>query len=148
MLMAEVRAVDTRKRLVRMDSLSIPYDYLVLATGATDSYFGHDEWTEVAPGLKRIEDATRVRWHILSAFERAELATEAAERRRLLTFAIVGGGATGVEMAGAISEVARQSLAKDFRRIDPTTARIVLIEAGPRILPTLPKNLSIMPSAR
>ena len=83
-----------------------------------------------------------------SAFERAELATEAAERRRLLTFAIVGGGATGVEMAGAISEVARQSLAKDFRRIDPTTARIVLIEAGPRILPTLPKNLSIMPSAR
>ena len=141
-LMAEVRAVDTSKRLVQIDSVSIPYDYLVLATGATHSYFGHDEWAEVAPGLKRIEDATRIRRRILIAFERAELATDAAERQRLLTFAIVGGGATGVEMAGAISEVARQSLAMDFRRIDPAAARIVLIEAGPRIMPTLPENLS------
>src|SRR5262245_24677176 len=141
-LMAEVRAIDTRERLVQIDSLSIPYDYLVLATGATHSYFGHDEWAEVAPGLKRIEDATRIRRRILIAFERAELATEPAERQRLLTFAIVGGGATGVEMAGAISEIARQSLSKDFRRIDPTTARIVLIEAGPRIMPALPENLS------
>ncbi len=141
-LMAEVRAVDTGKRLVQIDSARIPYDYLVLATGATHSYFGHDEWAEVAPGLKRIEDATRIRRRILIAFERAELAADAAERRRLLTFAIVGGGATGVEMAGAISEVARQSLAMDFRRIDPTTARIVLIEAGPRIMPALPENLS------
>jgi NADH:ubiquinone reductase (H+-translocating) len=96
----------------------------------------------VAPGLKRIEDATRIRRRILIAFERAELATDAAERQRLLTFAIVGGGPTGVEMAGAISEVARQSLAMDFRRIDPAAARIVLIEAGPRIMPTLPENLS------
>jgi NADH:quinone reductase (non-electrogenic) len=96
----------------------------------------------VAPGLKRIEDATRIRRHILIAFEHAELATDEAERRRLLTFAIVGGGATGVEMAGAISEVARQSLAMDFRHIDPTAARIVLIEAGPRIMPTFPENLS------
>ena len=96
-LMAEVRAVDTSKRLVQIDSRSIPYDYLVLATGATHSYFGHDEWAEVAPGLKRIEDATRIRRRILIAFERAELATDAAERQRLLTFAIVGGGATGVE---------------------------------------------------
>jgi NADH:ubiquinone reductase (H+-translocating) len=141
-LMAEVRAVDTRKRLVLIDPANIPYDYLVLATGATHSYFGHDEWAEVAPGLKRIEDATRIRRRILIAFERAELATDAIERRRLLTFAIVGGGATGVEMAGAISEVARQTLAMDFRRIDPTTARIVLIEAGSRIMPTLPENLS------
>ena len=141
-LMAEVRAVDTSKRLVQIDSVSIPYDYLVLATGATHSYFGHDEWAEVAPGLKRIEDATRIRRRILIAFERAELATDAAERQRLLTFVIVGGGATGVEMAGAISEVARQSLAMDFRRIDPAAARIVLIEAGPRIMPTLPENLS------
>ena len=141
-LMAEVRGIDTDKRVVHADSVSIPYDYLVLATGATHSYFGHDEWAEVAPGLKRIEDATRIRRRILIAFERAELATDEAERRRLLTFAIVGGGATGVEMAGAISEVARQSLAKDFRRIDPTAARIVLIEAGPRIMPTLPENLS------
>jgi NADH:ubiquinone reductase (H+-translocating) len=141
-LMAKVRGIDTNKRIVHADSISIPYDYLVLATGATHSYFGHDEWAEVAPGLKRIEDATRIRRHILIAFERAELATEEAERRRLLTFAIVGGGPTGVEMAGAISEVARQSLAKDFRHIDPTAARIVLIEAGPRIMPTLPENLS------
>ncbi len=141
-LMAEVHAIDTTKRRVQIDSVSIPYDYLVLATGATHSYFGHDEWAEVAPGLKRIEDATRIRRRILIAFERAELATDAAERQRLLTFAIVGGGATGVEMAGAISEVARQSLAMDFRRIDPTTARIVLIEAGPRIMPTFPQNLS------
>jgi NADH:ubiquinone reductase (H+-translocating) len=141
-LMAEVRGIDIGKRIVHADSIDIPYDYLVLATGATHSYFGHDEWAAVAPGLKRIEDATRIRRHILIAFEHAELATDAAERRRLLTFAIVGGGATGVEMAGAISEVARQSLAMDFRNIDPTAARIVLIEAGPRIMPTLPENLS------
>jgi len=141
-LMAEVRAIDTTKRQVETHTVSIPYDYLVLATGAAHSYFGHDEWAEVAPGLKRIEDATRIRRRILIAFERAELAVDAAERLRLLTFVIVGGGATGVEMAGAISEVARQSLAMDFRRIDPTTARIVLIEAGPRIMPTLPPNLS------
>jgi NADH:ubiquinone reductase (H+-translocating) len=141
-LMAEVRGVDTGKRVLRTDQIDIPYDYLVLATGATHSYFGHDEWADVAPGLKRIEDATRIRRRILIAFERAELATDTAERKRLLTFAIVGGGATGVEMAGAISEVARQSLAKDFRHIDPTSARIVLIEAGPRIMPTLPENLA------
>jgi len=141
-LMAEVRGIDTTRRRVEIDSVSISYDYLVLATGATHSYFGHDEWAEVAPGLKRIEDATRIRRRILIAFERAELATDEAERQRLLTFAIVGGGATGVEMAGAISEVARQALAMDFRRIDPTTARIILIEAGPRIMPALPQNLS------
>jgi NADH:quinone reductase (non-electrogenic) len=141
-LMEEVRAIDTGKRQVETHSVSIPYDYLVLATGAAHSYFGHDEWAEVAPGLKRIEDATWIRRRILIAFERAELAVDEAERQRLLTFVIVGGGATGVEMAGAISEVARQSLAMDFRRIDPTTARIALIEAGPRIMPTLPPNLS------
>jgi len=141
-LMAEVRSIDTDGRVIYTDSISVPYDYLVLATGATHSYFGHDEWAEVAPGLKRIEDATRIRRRILIAFEQAELTTDEAERRRLLTFAIVGGGPTGVEMAGAISEVARQSLAKDFRHIDPTAARIVLIEAGPRIMPTLPENLS------
>ncbi len=141
-LMAEVRGIDTTKRCVQIDSIGVPYDYLVLATGAAHSYFGHDEWAELAPGLKRIEDATRIRRRILIAFERAELATDEVERRCLLTFAIVGGGATGVEMAGAISEVARQSLAIDFRRIDPTSARIALIEAGPRIMPTLPRNLS------
>ena len=141
-LMAEVRGVDTGKRLVQTDSISVPYDFLVLATGATHSYFGHDEWAEVAPGLKRIEDATRIRRRILIAFERAELTADETERARLLTFVIVGAGATGVEMAGAITEVARQTLAKDFRRIDPKASRIVLIEAGPRIMPALPKNLS------
>src|SRR5580693_7470895 len=141
-LMAEVRGIDTAKKLVQTDSISVPYDFLVLATGATHSYFGHDEWAEVAPGLKRIEDATRIRRRILIAFERAELTSDEAERRRLLTFVIVGGGATGVEMAGAITEVARQTLAMDFRRIDPKASRIVLIEAGPRVMPALPANLS------
>ena len=141
-LMAEVRGIDTEKKLVHADSISVPYDFLVLATGATHSYFGHDEWAEVAPGLKRIEDATRIRRRILIAFERAELTSDEAERRRLLTFVIVGAGATGVEMAGAITEVARQTLAKDFRRIDPKASRIVLIEAGPRVMPALPANLS------
>jgi NADH dehydrogenase len=141
-LMAEVRGVDTSKRIVHTDSISVAYDFLVLATGATHSYFGHDEWAEVAPGLKQIEDATRIRRRILIAFERAELTPDAAERRRLLTFVIVGAGATGVEMAGAITEVARQTLAMDFRRIDPKASRIVLIEAGPRVMPALPANLS------
>jgi NADH dehydrogenase len=141
-LMAEIRGVDTGQRLVHTDSISVAYDFLVLATGATHSYFGHDEWAKVAPGLKRIEDATRIRRRILIAFERAELTPDEAERRRLLTFVIVGAGATGVEMAGAITEVARQTLAKDFRRIDPRTSRIVLIEAGPRVMPVLPENLS------
>jgi NADH dehydrogenase len=141
-LMAEVRGIDMAQRLVHTDSISVPYDYLVLATGATHSYFGHDEWAEVAPGLKRIEDATRIRRRILIAFERAELIADQKERQRLLTFAIVGAGATGVEMAGAIAEIARQTLAMDFRRIDPKASRIVLIEAGPRVMPSLPKNLS------
>jgi len=141
-LMAEVRDVDTGRRIVQADAADLPYDYLVLATGAAHSYFGHDEWADAAPGLKRIEDATRIRRRILLAFERAELAHDEAERRRLLTFVIVGAGATGVEMAGAIAEVARQTLAMDFRRIDPRSARILLIEAGPRVMPTLPDNLS------
>ena len=126
----------------------MPYDYLVIATGATHSYFGHDDWADFAPGLKRIEDATRIRRSILIAFEQAELDSDAAEQRRLLTFVIVGGGATGVEMAGAIAEMARQTLAMDFRRIDPRSARIVLIEAGPRVLPAFPPDNRTMCSAR
>jgi NADH:quinone reductase (non-electrogenic) len=140
--MAEVEAVDLAARFVQTGAGPVSYDYLVLATGATHSYFGHDEWAEFAPGLKRIEDATRIRRRILLAFERAELAADDAERQRLLTFVIVGGGATGVEMAGAIAEIARQTLAKDFRRIDPRSSRIILLEAGARILPTLPEDLS------
>jgi NADH:ubiquinone reductase (H+-translocating) len=141
-LMAEVNGIDLAGRLVQTNAGPISYDYLVIATGATHSYFGHDDWIDFAPGLKRIEDATRIRRSILLAFEHAELAHDDAERQRLLTFVIVGGGATGVEMAGAIAEIARQTLAKDFRRIDPRSSRIILLEAGPRVLPTLPEDLS------
>ena len=141
-LMEEVSGIDMRQKLLRTNFGDIAYDYLVIATGATHAYFGHDEWAKFAPGLKRIEDATRIRRSILIAFEQAELITDADKRRRLLTFVIVGGGATGVEMAGAIAEVARQTLATDFRRIDPRSARIVLIEAGPRLLPAFPPEQS------
>jgi NADH dehydrogenase len=134
-LMADVSGIDMQHKQVHTDGGDLPYDYLVIATGAMHSYFGHDEWSDVAPGLKRIEDATRIRRGILVAFEQAEIMADPDEQRRLLTFVIVGGGATGVEMAGAIAEIARQTLAADFRRIDPRSARIVLIEAGPRLLP-------------
>jgi len=141
-LMAQVSAIDVAARKVQAGPLTIPYDYLVLATGVTHSYFGHDEWAQVAPGLKSIEDARLIRGRFLLAFERAEIAEDETERRRLLTFVIVGGGPTGVEMAGSIAEVASRTLRSDFRRIDPATSRIVLIEAGPRLLPVLPENLS------
>jgi NADH dehydrogenase len=142
-LLAEVTGVDTAGRRVLLAGAEpLPYDTLVVATGSIHSYFGHDEWGEFAPGLKRIVDATRIRRSILLAFERAELAHDPAERRRLLTFVLVGGGATGVEMAGAIAEIARLTLARDFRRIDPRSAHIILLEAGPRILPTLTPDLS------
>ncbi len=141
-LMEEVRGVDTERKCVQTQFGDVAYDYLVIATGAMHSYFGNDAWSDYAPGLKRIEDATRIRRSILIAFERAEVIQDQEEQRRLLTFVIVGGGATGVEMAGAIADVARQTLAADFRRIDPRSARIVLIEAGPRLLPTFPENLS------
>jgi len=141
-LMAQVSGIDLAGRFVQTGAGPISYDYLVIATGATHSYFGHDDWVDFAPGLKRIEDATRIRRSILLAFEQAELAHDDAERQRLLTFVIVGGGATGVEMAGAVAEIARQTLAKDFRRIDPRSSRIILLEAGPRVLPTLPEDLS------
>src|SRR4051812_11631965 len=114
--MDEVRAIDTQARLVVTDGTSLPYDYLVIATGATHSYFGHEEWAAFAPGLKHIADATLIRRQILIAFEKAELTEDADERRRLLTFAIVGGGPTGVELAGAIAEVARHTLPREFRR--------------------------------
>ena len=141
-LMADVSGLDMKQKRLHTNFGDVPYDMLVIATGATHSYFGHDDWAAYAPGLKRIEDATRIRRSILIAFEQAELMTDPAEQRRLLTFAIVGGGATGVEMAGAIAEIARQTLAMDFRRIDPRNARIVLIEAGPRVLPAFPPDQS------
>ncbi|MCF8475480.1 MAG: NAD(P)/FAD-dependent oxidoreductase [Pseudolabrys sp.] len=141
-LMEEISGIDPQRKLVKTNFGETAYDYLIVATGTMHSYFGHDEWAPFAPGLKSIEDATRIRRSILIAFERAEVMSDAAEQRRLLTFAVVGGGATGVEMAGAIAEIARQTLAKDFRRIDPRNARIVLIEAGPRVLSTFPPEQS------
>jgi NADH dehydrogenase len=142
-LLAEVTGIDTAGRRVLLSGADpLPYDQLVIATGSIHSYFGHEEWGQFAPGLKRIVDATRIRRSILLGFERAELAHDPAERQRLLTFVLVGGGATGVEMAGAIAEIARLTLARDFRRINPRSARIILLEAGPRILPTLTPYLS------
>jgi NADH:ubiquinone reductase (H+-translocating) len=141
--MTEVTGVDPSERIVKTTTDAFPFDFLLIATGSRHSYFGHDAWAAFAPGLKRIEDATRIRRSILSAFERAELAHDDTERRQLLTFVIVGGGPTGVEMAGAIAEVARQTLARDFRRIDPRNSRIVLIEAGPRLLPAFSEQHSV-----
>lgn len=141
-LMADVTGVDPKRRLVFTNSGVFPFDFLILATGATHSYFGHDEWEAVAPGLKTIEDATTIRRDTLLAFEKAELARADKERKALLTFAIVGGGPTGVEMAGAIAMIARESLHPEFRHINTGDAHIILLEAGPRILPALPENLS------
>jgi NADH dehydrogenase len=141
-IMARVTSVDVQARRVRTTEIDLDYDYLVLATGATHSYFGHDDWEVYAPGLKHIADATEIRRRFLIAFERAEVIEDDAERQRLLTFVIVGGGATGVEMAGAIAEVARRTLRHDFREIDPRRSRIVLIEAGPGLLPAFAPALS------
>jgi NADH:ubiquinone reductase (H+-translocating) len=141
-IMAQVTGIDVQSRRVHTSEIDLDYDYLVLATGATHSYFGHDDWAPYAPGLKHIADATEIRRRFLIAFERAEVLNDDAERQRLLTFVIVGGGATGVEMAGAIAEVAQRTLRHDFRHIDPRRSRIVLIEAGPRVLPAFPEALS------
>ncbi len=141
-VLARVTGIDTAAQIVKTDSIPVPYDYLVLATGATHAYFGHDEWATFAPGLKRIEDATKIRARILLAFEKAELTENIADRQRLLTFAVVGGGPTGVEMAGAIAEIARETLRNDFRRIDPRQSRIVLIEAAGRLLTSFPEALA------
>jgi NADH dehydrogenase len=118
------------------------FDYLIVATGARHAYFGHDDWEKCAPGLKKIEDATDIRRRILLAFEHAETTEDPEERKALLTFVVIGGGATGVEMAGAIAEVAHWALADEFRIIDPTQARVILVEAGPRLLPAFPPDLA------
>ena len=141
-ILAEATEIDTAQQEVHAEGRRIPYDTLVLATGAQHAYFGHDEWERDAPGLKTIDDATAIRRRILLAFERAEIATDPAERKRQLTFVIVGGGATGVEMAGAIAELAKRALARDFRHIDTRQTHIVLAEAGPRLLPSFDKSLS------
>ena len=141
-LLGQAAGVDTAKRDVLVGDKRVPYDYLVLATGARHAYFSHGEWERFAPGLKKIEDATDIRRRILLAFERAESCEDKATRQALLTFVLIGGGPTGVEMAGAIVELARRALSADFRNIDPRCARIVLIEGGPRLLPAFPERLS------
>ena len=141
-MLARVTGIDMASGEVVGEDRRIPFDYLVLATGARHAYFGHDDWEAFAKGIKTVDDATSLRGRILLAFEKAEFETDPDERDRLLTFVVVGGGATGVEMAGAIAELAGEALAADFRSIDPTHARIILIEAGPRILPAFEEHLS------
>ena len=140
--LARVADVDTDLCKVTDSGGCLAYDYLVVASGAQHAYFGHDEWEPYAPGLKRLVDATEIRKRVLLAFERAEATIDTAEQRRQLTFVIVGGGPTGVELAGAIAELARNTLARDFRHIDPTSAQIILVEASGRVLSALPKALS------
>src|SRR4030088_576886 len=142
-LFATVGGVDPQaKRVLLEDGDSLPYDTLVLATGARHAYFGHDEWEPFAPGLKTMEDATTLRRRILVAFERAERETDPVRRAALLTFVIIGAGPTGVEMAGTIADLAKDTLAPDFRNIDTSKARVVLVEAGPRVLAGFPEDLS------
>jgi NADH:ubiquinone reductase (H+-translocating) len=141
-LLAEATGVDFEKRTVQLTDGQISYDYLILATGGRTSYFGHDEWEQFAPGLKDLDDAVEIRRRVLLAFEQAEKACDSARRQELLTFVVVGGGPTGVELAGAIAELARFVLKSDFRCINPGEAKILLLEGGPRILPSFPPELS------
>ncbi len=141
-LMAEVTGIDPTRRLVFLGEKTLSYDYLVIATGATHGYFGHENWAKFAPGLKSIADATFIRQRILTAFEQAEMEADLEKRNSLLQFVLVGGGPTGVEMAGAIAELSHRALEADFRKIDPCSARVTLVEAGPRLLAAFPEDLS------
>jgi NADH dehydrogenase len=141
-LLAEAIGVDLARRELVLKDGRLGYDYLVLATGARHAYFGHEEWEPLAPGLKSLEDALEIRRRILLAFEKAERETSPDARRALLTIVVVGGGPTGVELAGAIAEIARQVMKSDFRAIDPTETRVILVEAGPRVLASFPESLS------
>src|SRR5438046_8391991 len=141
-ILAEVQSIDVNNRIVHAGDLDLSYDYLILATGARHSYFGHPEWERLAPGLKSLEDAVEVRRRILLAFEYAEKISDATARAAALTFVVIGGGPTGVEMAGAIAEIARHTLSRDFRHIDPSSARVILIEGEPRLLAAYPPDLS------
>ena len=141
-LLGEVTGFDLQKRLVRLDGLDLSYDYLIVAAGATHAYFGHPEWEEFAPGLKTLEDATEIRRRILLAFETAERELFAGRTPPPLNFVVVGAGPTGVELAGAISDIAGRHLTKEFRSIDPRQSRIILLEGGPRVLPVYPEDLS------
>src|SRR5213079_2790242 len=141
-ILAEVQSIDVKEKKVKMVDGELDYDYLIVATGARHSYFGHPEWEKLAPGLKSLEDAVEIRRRILMAFEYAEKISDEAARKAAMTFVIVGGGPTGVEMAGAIAEIARYTLAKDFRHIDPSRARVILIEGDSRLLSAFPEDLS------
>jgi NADH dehydrogenase len=142
-LLAVVTGVDVeRRQIILDDGAAIPFDSLIIATGARHAYFGHDEWEPYAPGLKTLEDATAIRRRILLSLERAERESDPARRNALLTYVIIGGGPTGVELAGAIAELAHQNLREDFRSIDTRKVRVLLIEAGPRILPSFTSDLS------
>jgi NADH:quinone reductase (non-electrogenic) len=142
-LLADVTGVDVQEGSVSLDDgTALPYDFLVVATGATHSYFGHDDWTRDAPGLKTIEDAIEIRRRILLSFEEAERSVDAEERRRLLTFVVIGGGPTGVELAGAIAGIATRTMTSDFRSIDPSAARIILVEGSDRLLGSFSARLS------
>ena len=134
-LQGEIRSIDLQRNVAVADFGELSFDYLIVACGARHSYFGHDDWEEFAPGLKNVEQATEIRRRVLLAYEEAERSNSPDDRKRLLTFVIVGGGPTGVELAGAIGEMSRFTLAKDFRNIDAKQARVILLEAGPRILP-------------
>jgi len=140
--LAEVKDIDVENRCLRLDDGDAQYDTLILATGSHDNYFGHDDWAAVAPGLKTIEDATEIRRRILLAFESAEREHDPEERRAWLTFVIAGGGPTGVELAGALGEIANDTLRHDFRSINPAEAAILLLEGGDRFLPAFPPDLS------
>ena len=141
-ILAAAERVEPEARRVILDEGELTYDALILAAGATHSYFGHDEWEALAPGLKTLEDALEIRRRVLLAFEAAERARDAAERRALLTLVVIGGGPTGVELAGALAELARHTIARDFRAIDPTQTRVILLEGGSRILPSFPEGLA------
>jgi NADH dehydrogenase len=141
-LLAEARSVDLARRRVLLDAGELEYDQLIIATGATHSYFGHPEWAALAPGLKTLEDALEVRRRVLLAYEMAERETDEVQRRLWTTFAIVGAGPTGVELAGTLAEIARWTLSRDFRNVDPRKSRVVLLEAGPRVLPSYLEKLS------
>jgi NADH dehydrogenase len=141
-ILGHAERIDTRQRKVILGDGEVPYDYLVVATGAGHSYFGHDDWAPHAPGLKSLQDALEIRRKMLIAFEAAERESTDRAKREWLTFVIVGGGPTGVELAGALADIARRSLPEDFRRFDPRSARVILVEGLPRILPALPEKLS------
>jgi NADH dehydrogenase len=141
-LLGEVTAIDAAGRQVRLDGITLPYDHLIVAVGATHSYFGHDEWARFAPGLKTLADAFEIRRRVLYAFEAAEKEDDPEARAAWLTFAVIGGGPTGVEMAGTLAEIARRTLPGEFRHIDPAGARILLVEGSPRVLQAMPESLS------